>query len=65
MKKKLHHELRIALAIKGERQKDLMKVLGISEAMVSYKLNGLSKFKQKEKEKLAKHFKKTIEELGL
>lgn len=65
MKKQPHHELRVAMAIEGEKQRNTAKAIGISETMFSYKINGIFEFKQKEKEKLAKHFGKTIEELGL
>lgn len=65
MIKKAHYELRVAMAIEGEKQRDTAKALGISEPTFSNKINGLLEFNKKEKEKLAKHFGKTIEELGL
>lgn len=48
--------LRSKIAEHGETQKDLAKVIGITAANFSYKINGKVQFRQKEIEAIRNHY---------
>lgn len=57
--------LRSIMTLKGETNKDLAELLGISEQSVSAKLNeNGSEFKQGEIAKISDHYKLTAEQVG-
>ena len=58
-----HSKLRGLMAQSGMNQKDLGKLLNLSNRSINLKINGTREFRQSELEKLAAHFNVTIDEI--
>lgn len=59
----IYPEIRRGLFEKEEQQKDLAKLLNLTESEISMKLHGKRKFKLEEIKLLCQHFEKDVNEL--